>query len=123
MVARQIIPVPGGLGISDASLAGVLNFIGIGLARAAFIALAYRTVGLIFRTALGLLVLVARYPYLIVGPLRVQASEPEEAVEPVGEDVPQPIRGRRRAVRLPRRHPGKLPSDVPNQEVARRISH
>ncbi len=122
MVARQIIPVPGGLGISDASLAGVLNFIGIGLARAAFIALAYRTVGLIFRTFLGLLVLIARYPYLLVGPLRVQASDTEEVEESVDE-IPQHTRRHGRAVRLPRRHPGKIPNEKPNQEVARRISN
>ncbi len=122
MVARQIIPVPGGLGISDASLTGVLNFIGIGLARAAFIAIAYRTVGLIFRTFLGLLVLIARYPYLLVGPLRIQAPETDEVEVPVTE-TPQPARRRGRAVRLPRGHPRNIPNEKPNQEVARRISH
>ena len=83
VVARHVIPVPTGIGISDASMAGVLNYIGIGLARATFIALAYRTIGMIFRTFLGLLVLVARYPYLIVSWLRVPAQSP--ALSPESE--------------------------------------
>ncbi len=122
MVARQVIPIPGGIGISDASLAGVLNFIGIGLARATFIALAYRTVGLIFRTFLGLLVLVARYPYLIVGPLRVSVQNVEEIQAPA-DDSPAPRPPQRRAVRLPRRHPGKVSGDSSNQEVAQHLPH
>lgn len=121
LVARQIIPVPGGIGISDASLAGVLNFIGIGLARATFIALAYRTVGLIFRTFMGLLVLIARYPYLIVGPLRVSLLDPKATTQQTAEVPPAPPAQRRRAVRLPRRHPGKTAGDSSNHEVARHI--
>ena len=120
MVARQIIPIPGGIGISDASLAGVLNFIGIGLARATFIALAYRTVGLIFRTFLGLLVLIARYPYLIVGPLRVPAHDPVD-LEEIDDEPPSNEKPRRRAVRLPRRHPGKVSGESSSHEVARHL--
>lgn len=75
-VARIVIPVPGGYGVSDGSLAGLLNFIGIGLGRATFVALAYRSVGLLFRTFFGLFMLVARYPYLIVGPLRIPRGKP-----------------------------------------------
>ncbi len=118
LVARQVIPIPGGIGISDASLAGVLNFIGIGLARATFIALAYRTVNLIFRTFLGLLILIARYPYLIVGPLRVSSEETEESETPVDRTPPTLPARRHRAVRLPRRHPGKIPRDSASHEVA-----
>jgi uncharacterized membrane protein YbhN (UPF0104 family) len=120
MVARQMIPVPSGIGISDASMAGVLNFIGIGLARATFIALAYRTIGLIFRTFLGLLVLIARYPYLIVGPLRVSVQEPEKVEQPVDE-APAPRPRRRRAVRMPRRHPGKIPNEAASHTIARKL--
>lgn len=120
MVARQVIPIPGGIGISDASLAGVLNFIGIGLARATFIALAYRTIGLIFRTFLGLLVLIARYPYLIVGPLRVSFQETAEMEAPA-DDLPALRPRQRRAVRLPRRHPGKRSGDSSNHEIARHL--
>jgi uncharacterized membrane protein YbhN (UPF0104 family) len=75
-VARMVVPVPGGFGVSDGSLAGLLNFIGIGFASATFIALSYRTVGVIFRTFFGLLVLLARYPYLLVGPLSVPSARP-----------------------------------------------
>lgn len=120
MVTRLIIPIPSGIGITDASLAGVLNYIGIGLARAAFIAIAYRTINLIFRTFLGLLVLIARYPYLLVGPLRIQAPEPAEVEVPAGP-VPATQPQRHRAVRLPRRHPGKILSETPT-EISRRIS-
>ncbi len=70
-VARVLVPVPGGYGVSDGSLAGLLNYMGIGLAMAAFVALAYRTVIMVFRTIFGALVLVARYPHLLVGQLRV----------------------------------------------------
>jgi putative heme transporter len=70
-IARVVLPVPGGYGVSDGSLAGLLNYLGIGLARATFVALAYRTVIMVFRTIFGAIVLVARYPHLLVGQLRV----------------------------------------------------
>jgi uncharacterized membrane protein YbhN (UPF0104 family) len=122
VVARHVIPVPSGIGISDASLAGVLNYIGIGLARATFIALAYRTIGVIFRTFLGLLVLVARYPYLIVGSLRVPAQSP--ALEPEAEEATtdrEPSAATapsRRQLRRPRRHPGPTNPDPTSHEAA-----
>lgn len=69
ILTRMAVPIPGGYGVSDISLTGMLNFIGIGLARAAFIAIAVRSIGLIFRTCLGLLVLIVRYPAILIGPL------------------------------------------------------
>jgi putative heme transporter len=75
-VARVLVPVPGGYGVSDGSLTGLLNYLGIGLARATFVALAYRTVIMVFRTIFGALVLVARYPHLLVGQLRVPQEQP-----------------------------------------------
>lgn len=75
-VARVLVPVPGGYGVSDGSLTGMLNYMGIGLARATFVALAYRTVIMVFRTIFGALVLVARYPHLLVGQLRVPEQRP-----------------------------------------------
>ncbi len=75
-VARVLVPVPGGYGVSDGSLTGLLNYLGIGLARATFVALAYRTVIMVFRTIFGALVLVARYPHLLVGQLRVPEQRP-----------------------------------------------
>ncbi|HVB63136.1 MAG TPA: lysylphosphatidylglycerol synthase transmembrane domain-containing protein [Nitrolancea sp.] len=123
VVARHIIPVPSGIGVSDASLAGILNYVGIGLARATFIALAYRTIGMIFRTFLGLLVLVARYPYLVVGSLRVPAHNPEVVAQLVQERQPEaePLDSapdKRRAARLPRRHPGAATTDPTTHEAA-----
>ncbi|MDI3339468.1 MAG: lysylphosphatidylglycerol synthase transmembrane domain-containing protein [Sphaerobacter sp.] len=87
VATRMVLPVPGGYGVGDASLAGMLNFIGIGLARATFIALAYRSVGVLFRTVVGVLVLVARYPYLLVGPLDAQRPQPVG----VGRWAPRPL--------------------------------
>lgn len=84
-VARVLVPVPGGYGVSDGSLTGLLNYLGIGLARATFVALAYRTVILVFRTIFGALVLVARYPHLLVGQLRVPEQRPA-AVGPTLRD-------------------------------------
>jgi len=78
ILTRMAVPIPGGYGVSDISLTGMLNYIGIGLARAAFIAIAIRSIGLIFRTCLGLLVLIVRYPAILVGPV---ASPQLAAVE------------------------------------------
>ena len=89
-VARLIVPVPGGFGVSDGSLTGLLNYIGIGFGRATFIALAYRSIGLLFRSVMGVLVLAVRYPYLLVGSRRVRlgrqaASHPGSTGAPVEE--------------------------------------
>jgi uncharacterized membrane protein YbhN (UPF0104 family) len=124
VVARHVIPVPSGIGISDASLAGVLNYIGIGLARATFIALAYRTIGVIFRTFLGLLVLVARYPYLIVSSLRVPAQSPvlapesESEAEEADRESTAATPASRRQLRRPRRHPGGANKPDPTSHEA-----
>ncbi len=73
-IARMAFPVPGGYAAGDVSLAGLLHIVGIGLTGSAFIALAYRTAGTLFRTGFGFLVLVLRYPHLLVGSLRPGAS-------------------------------------------------
>jgi hypothetical protein len=80
------IPVPGGYALSDVSLAGLLHFVGLGLIGAAFVVLAYRTAGIVFRTCFGFLVLVVRYPHLLVGSLRQRraaSSPPSPLAEPV----------------------------------------
>jgi uncharacterized protein (TIRG00374 family) len=128
VVARHVIPVPSGIGISDASLAGVLNYIGIGLARATFIALAYRTIGVIFRTFLGLLVLVARYPYLIVSSLRVPAPSPalapeSEETEEADHEAATTTAPSRRQLRRPRRHPGSNKPDPTSHEAVHHTMH
>ena len=66
MLAHLFVPTPSGLGASDVSLAGMLNYLGIGLGRATVIALTYRSVGLLFRTAISLLTLFALYPSVLV---------------------------------------------------------
>lgn len=76
-IARMAFPVPGGYAVGDVSLAGLLHIVGVGLTGAAFIALVYRTAGTLFRTGFGFLVLVLRYPHLLVGslhPRRLRAS-------------------------------------------------
>lgn len=79
VVARMAVPIPGGIGVSDVSLTGMLNFVGIGLARATFVALAYRSTGLLFRTAFGILVLIVRYPHVLVGTIRLPSAAPARA--------------------------------------------
>lgn len=76
VATRMVIPVPGGYGVGDAGLAGMLNYIGIGLARATFIAISYRSVGILFRTFFGLLFLITRYPQVLIGPLDVPRHQP-----------------------------------------------
>lgn len=90
-VTGNVVPASGGFGVTDASQAGLLNFIGIGLGRATFIALVYRTVGLLFRSVLGAFVLLVRYPNVLLGQM--------------------PLVGRRTA---PRRHARTLPHPRPH---------
>ncbi|MBX6342546.1 MAG: flippase-like domain-containing protein [Thermomicrobiaceae bacterium] len=89
-VARLVVPIPGDWGITAGSLAGMLNFIGIGLARATFIAIGYRSVGLLFRTFLGIVVLLARYPALLIGPSRVPQWHPARRAAGVALADPLP---------------------------------
>ncbi len=91
-VARVLVPVPGGYGVSDGSLTGLLNYLGIGLARATFVALAYRTVIMVFRTIFGALVLVARYPHLLVGQLRVPQEQPAAITTTLRDAAVFPVR-------------------------------
>ena len=76
MLAHLFVPTPGGIGASDASLAGMLNYIGIGLGRATFIALTYRSVGVLFRTAIGMVTLLALYPSVLVEVRRGEQPAP-----------------------------------------------
>ena len=85
-IARMAIPVPGGYAVSDVSLAGLLHFVGLGLTGAAFVALAYRTAGIVFRTCFGFLVLVVRYPHLLVGSLRPRQAT-SSPMSPLAEPV------------------------------------
>ncbi|HUZ01357.1 MAG TPA: lysylphosphatidylglycerol synthase domain-containing protein [Thermomicrobiaceae bacterium] len=68
ILARMVVPLPGGYGVGDASLAGMLSVVGLSLAQATMVALAYRTVGTVVRTVLGFTVLGIRYPHLLTVP-------------------------------------------------------
>jgi uncharacterized membrane protein YbhN (UPF0104 family) len=82
MLAHLFVPTPGGLGASDVSLAGMLNYIGIGLGRATFIALTYRSVGMVFRTGIGLVTLLALYPSVLVEVRAGERPVPSPSVSP-----------------------------------------
>ena len=70
--------MPGGYAVSDVSLAGLLHFVGLGLIGAAFVVLAYRTAGIVFRTCFGFLVLVGS-----LRPRQAASSPMSPLVEPV----------------------------------------
>ncbi|MCX7623682.1 MAG: flippase-like domain-containing protein [Thermomicrobium sp.] len=65
MLAHFLLPIPNGFGTNELSLVGLLNIVGIGFGRATAIAVVYRTIGLGFRTLIGLLVLIGRYHHLL----------------------------------------------------------
>lgn len=85
-IARMALPVPGGNAVSDVSLAGLLHIAGLGLTVAAFVALAYRTAGILFRTLFGFLVLVIRYPHLLVGSLHPRRRRTSDRTIPTTLD-------------------------------------
>ena len=60
-LAGTISLVPGGWGVTDGSLGGLLKLFGVSAAVALSVALVYRFLDVIFRTFLGMLVLFARY--------------------------------------------------------------
>lgn len=70
--AGVVIPVPAGLGITDTSMAAQLNSLAIGFLRATYVALAYRSVDLLFKTALGSVSLVLFYNRLLMEILHVR---------------------------------------------------
>ena len=70
--AGVVIPVPAGLGVTDTSMAAQLNALAIGFLRATYIALAYRSIDLLFKTAFGTLVLALFYNRLLMEILHVR---------------------------------------------------
>lgn len=75
MLAHLLVPMPNGYGTSDLGLAGSLNLVGIGFARATAVAVTYRAINTGFRTAVGLLVLLTRYHHLL------RSAQPVTAVQ------------------------------------------
>jgi uncharacterized membrane protein YbhN (UPF0104 family) len=72
--------VPGGWGVTDGSLGGLLSLFGVGAGVALSVALVYRFLDILFRTLLGMLVLFARYRTLFFDS---PADEPEPQLQPV----------------------------------------
>jgi putative heme transporter len=70
--AGIVIPVPAGLGVTDTSMAAQLNALAIGFLRATYIALAYRSIDLLFKTIFGSLVLALFYNRLLMEILHVR---------------------------------------------------
>lgn len=70
--AGVVIPVPSGLGVTDTSMAHQLNAMGIGILRATYIALAYRSIDLLFKTIFGTLILTIFYNRLLMEILHVR---------------------------------------------------
>lgn len=63
--AATVIPSPGGIGVIDSSMAGLLNSLSIGWVRATFIVLTIRSVDLLFKTVFGSLMLIVFYHRLL----------------------------------------------------------
>jgi uncharacterized membrane protein YbhN (UPF0104 family) len=67
-----VIPVPSGIGVTDTSMAAQLNLLAIGFLRATYVALAYRSVDLLFKTVFGTTVLILFYNRLLMQILHVR---------------------------------------------------
>jgi hypothetical protein len=70
--AAIVIPVPSGIGVSDTSMAAQLNVLAIGFLRATYVALAYRSMDLLFKTIFGTTMLVLFYNRLLMQILHVR---------------------------------------------------
>jgi uncharacterized membrane protein YbhN (UPF0104 family) len=70
--AGVVIPVPSGLGVTDTSMATQLNGFGIGFLRASYVALAYRSIDLLFKTVFGTLMFAVFYNRLLMEILHVR---------------------------------------------------
>lgn len=67
-----VIPVPSGIGVTDTSMAAQLNILAIGFLRATYVALAYRSVDLLFKTVFGTTILALFYNRLLLQILHVR---------------------------------------------------
>ncbi|HMM42241.1 MAG TPA: lysylphosphatidylglycerol synthase transmembrane domain-containing protein [Thermomicrobiales bacterium] len=70
--AAMVIPIPGGYGVSDSSMAGLMGSLGIGFVRATFVILAIRSFDLLFKTLVGSVILVIFYRRLLASVLKVR---------------------------------------------------
>lgn len=72
--------VPGGWGVADGSLSGLLSTFGVSAGVAFSVALVYRFLDSIFRTLIGMVALFARYRALFFG---AAGDEPERQLQPI----------------------------------------
>ncbi len=70
--AAMVIPIPGGYGVSDSSMAGLMGSLGIGWVRATFVILAIRSFDLLFKTIVGSVMLLIFYHRLLASVLKVR---------------------------------------------------
>jgi uncharacterized membrane protein YbhN (UPF0104 family) len=70
--AAIVIPIPGGIGISDSSIAGLLNSLGIGWVRATYVVLALRSADLLYKTIVGSVMLLLFYHRLLFSALKLR---------------------------------------------------
>ena len=70
--AATVIPSPGGIGVIDSSMAGLLNSLSIGWVRATFVVLTIRSIDLLFKTVFGSLMLVIFYHRLLREVLQIR---------------------------------------------------
>jgi len=68
--AAIALPIPGGIGVSDSSMAGLLASLSIGFVRATYVVLTIRSVDLLYKTIVGSLILVARYHGMLASVLQ-----------------------------------------------------
>lgn len=71
--ASIAIPIPGGFGVTDSSIAGMLAGTGIGLRRATFLALALRSFSTGLRVIFGSIVLFVRYDQFLLNALDIRS--------------------------------------------------
>lgn len=68
-----VIPFTGGFGVTDSSMAGMMTTLAIGLQRATFVALMFRSIELLFKMLLGVMVLFLRYDQFLLNVLDIRA--------------------------------------------------
>ncbi|MFW6075438.1 MAG: lysylphosphatidylglycerol synthase transmembrane domain-containing protein [Chloroflexota bacterium] len=68
-----VIPFTGGFGVTDSSMAGMMTTLAIGLQRATFVALMFRSIELLFKMLLGIVVLFLRYDEFLLNVLDLRA--------------------------------------------------
>lgn len=70
--AAIVIPVPGGIGVSDSSAAGMMNSLAIGWVRATFVVLTLRSIDILFKSVVGTIFLVAFYHRMLASALKLR---------------------------------------------------